>query len=228
MIESSLFVQFFSKLYRIICLNLIWILFVIFGGVVFGFFPACATLVQVLKTTENQMPDIRKDFKLFKKVYKEVFVFFNKVAMICYLGLSILALNLSLSLQIETFRGLFLFIDLLIIIIIAFSISFCNLLLFRYDRKSSTSLQNFLMRTWIYAFIDLKGTLLLMGSSSFLGYIFFVRFPAFLCFGGVVLLFKINQKITSTIIKKVEKKIQNGDDKYEKNDCKTHQTINGK
>lgn len=221
--SSALFVHFFISAYRIIYLNLIWLGFVLIGGVVFGLFPACSALVQVLNRHSDQSSDIKSDFVCFKQAYKAVFIFFNKVALLFYLVLGILVVNLVLSLQIETLRSLFFFIDLLLLIVLGFGVSFWQLLFYHYACKRKTTLKAFLIETWIYAFVDLKGTILLIGSSCLLSYLFFYRFPALLIFGGVVLLFKLNQKIAVQMMQNVEAKIKFGVKRHGKNDQKKHQ-----
>jgi uncharacterized membrane protein YesL len=108
---QSKFSRFTDWIYFLVVINFLSIVFTLFGGMIFGFFPSLMTTYQLIrKKIENE------DFKVFKvywKTYKQFFIKSNKVGLL--LVVMWVVLYLSWTFYLSDLETVFHFIGLIII-----------------------------------------------------------------------------------------------------------------
>lgn len=92
------FYDFCDEITKMCFLNLLWILFTIAGGVIFGIFPATAAVFAIYRQ-RLKSPDSFAYFKKFKGYFKAFFIQTNAIATLFYISGALLFFEYSVVLS---------------------------------------------------------------------------------------------------------------------------------
>ena len=90
---SSFIYNVFEWITRLAYLNLLWILFTLLGGVIFGFFPATISMFAIVREWLKGDPEVPL-FSTFRKYFKEEFMKSNLLGVLVTLIIVIIGLDI--------------------------------------------------------------------------------------------------------------------------------------
>lgn len=180
-------------------LNLLWLGFTLFGGVIFGIFPSTIAMFTVARRS-NRGEEGFSVFKLFLQTYRKEFLPING------LGWSLVAIGLVWFFDLHFFRGFDgMFYSVMNYLMVVIGVIYIVLLIYifpvyvHYELK----LYQYIKQTVMVAFLS-PANLFLMIVGTLGIYYFYISFPAFIPLFGLSIIVYFNMYVAFKCFQSIE------------------------
>lgn len=115
---GEILLSFCEWIWRFMFLNFLWVVFMLLGGIIFGFMPSTIATFYILRKWVQGELEI-PIFKTFKEVYKQEFVNSNKCGVVFLVVFSFLAIDLNILYKIDALYSTILYMLVMAVLFFA-------------------------------------------------------------------------------------------------------------